>query len=205
MEMSLSNDQPQHDCADASKGMIPSATSTRSAASTPKSGDDYPASTIHSNLMLPDVPGQVTRTSLTLRSGLAFEEYERIATLLTSIEGACAWWLGDLLTQAEQEFGEQYAQLVEEKAARTLSNYAWVASKFPPARRREALSWSHHAEVAKLDPPDQDRWLEQAEAEGWTRAKLRAHVRGAGSKEPKEYRCPQCGTEGTIEDFTPPE
>jgi len=155
--------------------------------------------------LLPDVPGKVTRTSLILSAGLTFDDYQHLAHTLTLLEGACAWWWGDLLTQAEAALGEQYAQLVEEKAARTLSNYAWVASKFPPARRREALSWSHHAEVAKLDPPDQDRWLEQAEAEGWTRAKLRAQVRGAGSKEPKEYRCPECGNEGTIEDFTPPQ
>jgi len=155
-------------------------------------------------LALSEIPGQLTRTSLTLRAGLTFEDYQRIANGLTLIEGAVQWWWGDLLISAEATLGEQYAQLVDEKAARTLSNYAWVASKLDPPRRREALSWSHHAEVAALEPKTQDDWLKQAEDEQWTRAKLRAAIKGEEDANPKEYVCPECRYKGVIEDFTPP-
>jgi hypothetical protein len=39
---------------------------------------------------------------------------------------------------------------------------------FETSRRRELLSWSHHAEVAALDPEDQNHLLDLAESEGWT-------------------------------------
>lgn len=42
-------------------------------------------------------------------------------------------------------------------------------------RRRTKLSWSHHDEVAK-DPDElQEKWLDLAELNGWTREELRAH------------------------------
>ena len=142
-------------------------------------------------LSLREIPGELTRTSLTLRAGLTFDDYQRIANILTLIEGAVQFWWGDLLNHAEAALGEQYAQLVDEKAARTLSNYAWVASKIEPARRRERLSWSHHAEVAVFEPTTQDDWLKQAEEGQWTRAKLRAAIKGTVEK--VECECPTCG------------
>ncbi|CAA9492955.1 MAG: hypothetical protein AVDCRST_MAG45-844, partial [uncultured Solirubrobacterales bacterium] len=44
---------------------------------------------------------------------------------------------------------------------------ALVARAVEPSRRRPALSWSAHREVAHLDRPEQDRLLEAAEREGW--------------------------------------
>src|SRR4030042_3269726 len=41
-------------------------------------------------------------------------------------------------------------------------NAAWVASRIESSRRREDLGWSCHAEVAPLEPADQDRWLDRA-------------------------------------------
>ena len=45
----------------------------------------------------------------------------------------------------------------------------WVAHKFEISRRRENLSFSHHAEVTALEPAEQDDWLDRAEAEKWAR------------------------------------
>ena len=33
----------------------------------------------------------------------------------------------------------------------------WVAGKVETSRRREGLSWTHHREVAGLEPKEQDR------------------------------------------------
>jgi hypothetical protein len=38
----------------------------------------------------------------------------------------------------------------------TLANAKWVSGQFEFSRRRENLSWSHHLEVAKLGPDEQD-------------------------------------------------
>ena len=59
----------------------------------------------------------------------------------------------------------------------TLRNYAWVARRFPPARRRELLSFQHHAEVASLETDEQDGWLDLAETGRWSRNELRRRVR----------------------------
>jgi N6-adenosine-specific RNA methylase IME4 len=52
-----------------------------------------------------------------------------------------------------------------------------VASRVETSRRREVLSWSHHKEVAALEPAEQDAWLDRAEAEGWTRMDLRSAIK----------------------------
>lgn len=52
-----------------------------------------------------------------------------------------------------------------------------VSRKFPIARRRVELSWSHHQVVAALESPEQDAWLDRAEAGRWTTAELRGQVR----------------------------
>ena len=53
----------------------------------------------------------------------------------------------------------------------------YVASKIEPGRRREQLSWSHHAELAALEPADQDRWLDQAVSARLSVRSLRQAIR----------------------------
>ncbi|NKQ24053.1 LmbU family transcriptional regulator [Streptomyces galbus] len=59
----------------------------------------------------------------------------------------------------------------------TLRNYAWVARHFELWRRRETLSFGHHAEVASLPSAEADSWLDQAEQHGWSRNQLRLRLR----------------------------
>jgi hypothetical protein len=44
----------------------------------------------------------------------------------------------------------------------TLSSYAYVSRNVPSSLRNELLSWEHHKAVARLDEPDQERWLQVA-------------------------------------------
>ena len=48
--------------------------------------------------------------------------------------------------------------------SQTLANEKYVSSRFEISRRRESLSFSHHSEVAALEPKQQDDWLDKAEA-----------------------------------------
>ena len=52
----------------------------------------------------------------------------------------------------------------------------WVAERFESERWRTDLSWSHHREVAALESAQADALLDEAEAEaeGWSRNKLRS-------------------------------
>lgn len=93
--------------------------------------------------------------------------------------------MGDWLVYGQERFPERYRRAVEETTLdyQTLRNYAWIARKFPPDRRRAELSMQHHAEVAALRPDEQDSWLERAQLHGWSRNELRRRVRSAVNPE----------------------
>src|SRR5688500_8457271 len=78
-----------------------------------------------------------------------------------------AWGIGDWVNQMEERFPELVAQAAEVtgRSPATLSNHARVSQRVPLDRRRPGLSWSHHREVAALEPHDQLAWLERAETE----------------------------------------
>jgi N6-adenosine-specific RNA methylase IME4 len=101
--------------------------------------------------------------------------------LLGRIGRACQWWIGDWLNYGERRYGEKYSQGVEATGLeyQTLANFAWVARRVEPSRRREDLSWGHHAEIAALEPGEQDRLLEQAVAEELSVRELRRARRPA--------------------------
>lgn len=100
---------------------------------------------------------------------------------MSAIERASQWWIGDWLRYGAARWGEKYAQ-----AARitgydvpSLRNMAWLASQFDVSRRRDDLSWSHHAAVAGCDRVEQDRWLSDAARRRLSVADLRFEIRSA--------------------------
>ena len=122
----------------------------------------------------------VTEVSLDLSDpDLDWDDYERLGTFLGSMNRACSWWVGDFILFGERIYGELYAQIEEALglAPQTLANRASVARHIPPNRRRAALPFGVHAEVAYLEPRERDLWLDKAERGQWTRAKLREEIR----------------------------
>lgn len=91
-----------------------------------------------------------------------------------------ARWLADRLIHGEATYGwRRYKEAVERTGLdyRTLRHYAWVARPFEHDRRRDSLSFAHHAEVTRLSPPEQDHWLRKAEQQKWSRNEPRNAVR----------------------------
>jgi hypothetical protein len=126
------------------------------------------------------------RTDLVIRPHLEYWEWARLGRSLKDMNGSIQWWMGTWMLYGEAHYGEQAADAVEPYAAQTIHNCTWVTSRFPPSRRRENLSFGHHAEVAALEPTVVDEWLDKAEAGGWTRAKLREEVRRVKMGEPED-------------------
>ena len=58
-------------------------------------------------------------------------------------------------------------------------NMVYVATRFEISRRRENLSWSHHAELAALDNEEQERWLNRASDHRLSVQDLRRGLSGA--------------------------
>jgi len=108
----------------------------------------------------------------------SFERWLAVGRQLASVTSASAWCLGDWLNYGESIYTGRYRDAVEQSSLnyKTLRNYAWVARRFDFARRRGALSFGHHAEVASLPENEQDFWLAKAEQERWSRNRLRREV-----------------------------
>jgi DNA modification methylase len=126
------------------------------------------------------LPGVVTATSLELPEGLAFDEWEHIGAILDHVGGAWQWWYGDWYRYGERHYGEAHTQALgpDDPAYQTKANAAWVAASFCQlSRRRESLSFSHHAEVAALEPQAQEALLMEAERERWGVRELRQAAR----------------------------
>lgn len=115
-----------------------------------------------------EIPGcEFKPTKLELPDGLSFDHWERIGRQLQLADIAVQWWIGDWLNYGEHRYGEKYTQAVQELGRRkqVLMNYASVAKRVEPSRRRDDLDYSIHVEVACLPPAQQQKVLAQAAKE----------------------------------------
>jgi hypothetical protein len=131
---------------------------------------------------------RATRLGLVLNPGLETEAWRglvtHVARLVRTSAGArqtLTAWLGDVLA-----YGETGGRgLITECAAATginpgtLRNAKMVCLRIPVSCRRDTLSWTHHCEVgiAFANPPEIERWLAVAEAEGLSAMALRRRIR----------------------------
>jgi hypothetical protein len=133
-----------------------------------------------------------TPSRLELERDMTFESWLVIGRRLSRITNASPWWLGDWLIYGRRAYGERYraALDVTDLDYQTLRNYAWVARKFPGSRRRDTLSFQHHAEVASLPEPEQDLWLKRANASQWSKTELRRRIAATRNRPRSEEPAP---------------
>lgn len=117
-------------------------------------------------------------TCLVIPAELTIDEYVALLRSLGAIVHGHQWWGGDALVEGERRYGDDFAQYADELGVEphTLTNWRWVADSVKPSRRREDLSWSHHAEVARLDPKDQRAALAHAAKQELNVRQLRDYV-----------------------------
>jgi hypothetical protein len=144
------------------------------------------------------------------RAGIDLAEWSALGRRFGEIGRCSQWWLGDWIHYGNEKFGERYARAVKLTGydVQSLMNMVYVASRFEISRRRETLSWSHHAALAALDRDAQDDWLERASAQRFSVADLRSELRsrrrelrasGAERQSPADPTgegtlvCPHCG------------
>jgi hypothetical protein len=136
--------------------------------------------------MLPDVNAaahwarfRLLPTGVEVIGDPTFDEWRQAFGDLTRAQGSIQWWLGDMLAVGEARYGERYAQAVEATgyAVQTLMHMVFVASHVAPERRRQSLSFTHHKEVASLDPDEQEALLSEAEKREWRSRDMAEAVR----------------------------
>ena len=103
-----------------------------------------------------------------------------------SLDGI-AWEMGDWACERPPAYGDM-TRLADEidVPLGTLKNRASVARRIEPARRRDDLSWSHHAEVAGLEPDEGDAVLAEAALYKWSVDRLRHVMKERGARRAAE-------------------
>jgi hypothetical protein len=110
-------------------------------------------------------PGFLGAVSWSPPHDIDFDEWARHGHRLGTAGRGASWWIGDWLNYGDAKYGEHYARASEITGyeVQSLMNMAYVASHFEISRRRETVSWSHHAELAPLSPEEQEAWLDRVE------------------------------------------
>lgn len=122
-------------------------------------------------------PAKFTPVAMILPARLKYEVWEQLGESIIATRESSKWWLGDWVNGGEARYHEKYAQALDNGVydLGTWKNFAYVAGRFTPERRREELTWSHHQAVAALEPDVADRLLALAvEHVGTSRADLRS-------------------------------
>lgn len=111
--------------------------------------------------------GRVLRVGWELPSDLTEAEWRAGGEFLGKVERCISWWIGDWWAFGEARYGERKAMVEAEDwegpdfgACR---NAAVVSRAFEMSRRRDVLSFSHHAEVAAIPAAEADALLDWAE------------------------------------------
>ncbi|MFI7388687.1 LmbU family transcriptional regulator [Streptomyces sp. NPDC049813] len=120
-----------------------------------------------------------TRVGLQMSPDLSFDAWQRAGSQLAGVLDSSSWWLGDWLVYGKDHYADRYQIGIRAAGLKyqTLRNYAWVTRRFDMPRRRAALTFQHHAEVASLPFEKQDTWLDDAERKGWTTKQLRNAIK----------------------------
>jgi hypothetical protein len=138
---------------------------------------------------LEEVMGAVARIEqqqpvlgLELPENTSFDRWVEIGRRLCVGQQAVQWKIGDWWAFGDHRYGQRAKAAAEGIFGRefgTLMNAASVARSFSTSCRREALSWSHHVEVAplaKTNPKAAEQLLDRAESEHWSKLDLRREV-----------------------------
>lgn len=93
----------------------------------------------------------------------SFHQWEAVGSFIKRSHKSVKFWQGDWLNYGEDNYPE-WSQYFDESESdsESMRKEKWVAKRIPPERRKPQLSWSHHEEVADLEPEDQDLMFTQA-------------------------------------------
>jgi hypothetical protein len=144
-------------------------------------------------------------TSLKFVHSPSFNVWQEVGARLLTVADSSTWWIADWLVLGESVFQDRYLEAIRKTQLnyQTLRNYAWVARRIERDRRREDLTFGHHAEVAALDQPEQDYWLRRATEYRWPRNRLRSEIRASLREREDKKGTREAGLDGAdVDDST---
>jgi len=125
--------------------------------------------------------GHMSLTGWELPEDMAEAEWEAAGVILAKIDRGVGWWIGDWWAFGEKTYGKRKAATDKDgwkgPTFQACADCGMVSRKFETSRRREVLGFTHHREVAALDPATADKLLD------WCEEPLKA-----GEKSPRSTR-----------------
>jgi hypothetical protein len=118
----------------------------------------------------------ISRAGLDIKDELTFEEWQSLGNELVPAAKSIAFIVGDWINYGETRYGEKYHEALRMTglAYETLRQYSYVASRIKLWSRNHNLDWTHHKVIAKCkDPEEQKHWLDMADENGLSVARLR--------------------------------
>ncbi len=140
---------------------------------------------------LVDAPSfTVTPTGLRIVGEPTFDEWHRVGDALCRVGGSLSWCVGDWIAHGEAAFGELASQAyaLTGLSYGSLANALSICKRFPVSRRRETLSFGHHAAVAALSDVKADAALDHAERHALSVGSLRVYLRELRGARPDPWR-----------------
>jgi 16S rRNA G966 N2-methylase RsmD len=122
---------------------------------------------------------ELSPTGMIVNDDLTYKEWSENLARLRTMEGAIQWWIGDSLNYGEHQWGDKYAEAVNESEVKTWQAYASVAGRYEFTIRMVNLSWSHHQVVAYVPEPRRSELLEDAVTYEWSVAELKRAAKQA--------------------------
>lgn len=138
----------------------------------------------------PAAPGwvevQTTEIGWLPQGDMPFEQWEQAGRRLLRVGRAVQFWIGDWILYGERNYGDTYRTAIDRTGYeyQTLANIVTVCREIESSRRREQLTFTHHAEVAPLEHGRQEELLDRAVTEGWSTAHLRTECRQLRAETP---------------------
>ena len=130
----------------------------------------------------PSFSARATQVALVLPESLSEEDWREVGRRLNSVERSVMWWLGDWWAFGERKgYGERKriveAEEWEGPSYEVCRNAGYVARRIEASCRHDALPWSTHAEIARIeDDAERAALLGRAATEQWTKREARAEV-----------------------------
>lgn len=108
---------------------------------------------------------EITNVGVIIDDSITELEWAEAVEYCEKVDKGLQWIIGELLNFGEKKKYRRYVELMSKTnyQYKTLRNIQSISNKVEMSRRRDTLTFSHHAEVASLSPEKQIEWLDKAE------------------------------------------
>lgn len=129
---------------------------------------------------LKKISAKAKPSALIIPEKATLEQWTDIGRKLYHAGQTMTWWLADWAAYGDREYGQlkEFCE-IQGMNYQTIRNLAAIASSVEMSRRRDNLSFSHHAEVSGLAAREQTKWLALAIKESLSVVELRRQIRSS--------------------------